>query len=386
MIATGFPTSPDAIAAKMNGEIVPYRGRHIAILPSPMVQNHAAFFMRDQTDNLHCVWFAGELEGKADISIYHSTLTSGAKQWGPAIQRTDDPSRSEQNPILFQPNRKHTYLLHTAQPGGDQDRCVVRIREIGERPRDLDLPLGTFVRARPIVRADGAWLLPLFHCVHQKGARWTGRNDYASLAISYDQGFTWRRVDVPQSTGCVHMTVVPLSDSQMVAFFRRRQADYVYRTQSNDGGESWSIPTATNIPNNNSSIAAIQMQDGRICLICNPVNKDMSSERRLSLYDELGEDSRPEANGGCTPVWGVPRAPLIVFFSSDQGATFLNPIEVWNSSGACLSNNSSDGYNQELSYPAISQRNDGDLEIAFTLHRRAIAYVRIPASEFNEAS
>ncbi len=382
----GFPLTPDAIAAQMSGNIFDYGTRKIAVLPSPMVQNHAAFLMRDNADTLQCVWFAGELEGKADISIIHSELRPDAIAWSQAVRRTDDPDRSEQNPILFQDISGDIHLLHTAQPGGDLDRCVVRMRRLGQQPRDLDLPMGTFVRARPVVRHDGAWLLPLFHCVHQSGARWTGRHDYASVAITHDGGQTWRRVDVPQSTGCVHMSIVPITHDKMVAFFRRRQADFVYRTETSDGGETWSVPRPTNIPNNNSSIAVQRLLDGRIALVCNPINKDMSTARRQSLYDELGDDNRPEADGGCTPVWGVPRAPLTVFFSSDDGQKFDNPVVVWNSSGACLSNNSTDGHNQELSYPALAQHKSGDLDIAFTLHRRAIAFVRIPASEFTEAS
>ena len=111
---------------------------------------------------------------------------------------------------------------------------------------------------------------------------------------------SWRRVEVPGSTGCVHMTIVPLTASHMVAIFRRRQADFVHRTESHDAGEPWSVPVPTDLPNNNSSIAATRLRDGRIALVCNPVNAAMDPSRRASLYDELGDDNRPEAEGGCT--------------------------------------------------------------------------------------
>ncbi|MCA8880048.1 MAG: exo-alpha-sialidase [Rhodobacteraceae bacterium] len=368
-----FPTSPESIAARMTGR--PEAG--IALLPSPMIQNHAAFLAQGP-DGLDCVWFGGSLEGKADICVYRSRL--GGTGWGPAEKLTDDPDRSEQNPILFHAPDGRTCLIHTAQPGGDQDRCVVRMREIGSSPADLPLPQGTFVRAAPHVRSDGAWLLPLFHCTAQDGARWTGRHDTASVAISANAGQNWRLVPVPDSTGCVHMTLVPGQDC-LVALFRRRQADFVYRSESRDGGESWSVPAPTPVPNNNSSIAAIRLSDGRIALACNPINGAMSPERRASLYDELGDDDRPEATGGCTPVWGVPRAPLVVAFSSDDGLSFDHQVVVADSAGTCLSNISTDGKNQELSYPALAEAPDGSLDVAFTLHRRAIAHVRLAPSE-----
>ena len=178
------------------------------------------------------------------------------------------------------------------------------------------------------------------------------------------------------------MTLVPLEGNKIIALFRRRQADFVYKSLSEDGGESWQEPTATNIPNNNSSIAAMRMKDGRIALVCNPVNAQMDSSRRDSLYDELGIDERPEAAGGCQPIWGVARAPLSLFFSTGDGEHFGDEIILWNSSGNCLTNNSEDGLNQELSYPTILQSDAGDLNIAFTLHRRAIAHICIPYSAF----
>ncbi len=380
MLLRSLPETPDQIADRMDGKSHPLsNGGSVAFLPSPRVQNHAAFLLRRPNGSLLCAWFAGGLEGKADICIHLSELDAATGQWSAAQQITDDPDRSEQNPVLFDAPDGRQLLIHTAQPGGDQDRCVVRMREIGSAPVDLPLPLGTFVRARPVVRADGAWLLPLFHCVHSPGARWTGRNDYASVAITTDAGQTWRQVEVPGSTGCVHMTLVPLSDAHIVAFFRRRQSDFVHRTESLDGGETWSVPAPNDLPNNNSSIAAMQLGDRRIAVVCNPVNAAMDPSRRTSLYDELGDDARPEAEGGCTPIWGVPRGPLILALSDDEGRSFPLRQIIADGPGTCLSNNSEDGQNKELSYPAMSQNDTGDIDICFSYHRRAIAHIRVPA-------
>ena len=378
-----LPSNISGIIERMNGKVQTFsNGWQAALLPSPCVQNHAAFLYRGLVGDLRCAWFAGGLEGKSDICIHSSILDEKSGLWQSAQALTDDPLRSEQNPVLFSPDEQRTLLFHTAQPGGNQDQCIVRMREVGKSPRNTDLPTGSFVRARPIVRSDGAWLLPLHHCTHVPGSRWTGRHDYASVAITTDEGHSWRCVNVPNSIGCVHMTLVPLDGDKIIALFRRRQADFVYKTLSEDGGESWQEPTATNIPNNNSSIAAMRMKDGRIALVCNPVNAQMDGSRRVSLYDELGIDERPEAAGGCQPIWGVARAPLSLFFSTGDGEHFGDEIILWNSSGNCLTNNSEDGLNQELSYPTILQSDSGDLNIAFTLHRRAIAHICIPYSAF----
>lgn len=371
--------TPTEIAEQMTGALrTCSKGRATALLPSPRDQNHAAFLSRRADGQLYCLWFGGALEGKADICIHRATLAPGATQWGRAEQLTDDPDRSEQNPIQFHAPDGRALLIHTAQPGGRQDECVVRLRKIGQAPVDLPLPRGTFVRAPIHVRPDGAWLMGLFHCTPQPGHQWTGSHDTAAVAISHDQGNTWRSVAVPRSTGCVHMTIAPLDDGSLAAFFRRRQADHVHRSQSHDGGETWTAPEPTDVPNNNSSIAVIALQDGQLAMACNPVNAAMHPDRRASLYDELGNDDRPRARGGCNPVWGVPRAPLTLCLSGNGGRTFPRRIVIDDSPGTCLSNDSLDGRNHELSYPALNQAPDGSLDIAYTYFRRAIKHVRLP--------
>lgn len=372
--------TPEAIADGMDGVLRPEGpGRVQALLPSPCVQNHAPF-LSSGPEGLQCLWFGGSLEGRADVSIWRATLVDGV--WGPAERLTDDPERSEQNPVQFHAPDGRALLLHTAQPGGDQDACVVRLRAIGEPPCDLALPLGSFIRAPILVREDGAWLMALHRCISRPGARWTGAYDTAALAISPDAGRTWRLVEVPHSQGCVHMAPVQTGPNSFAAFFRRRQADFVYRTESVDGGESWSAPVATDVPNNNSSIAVIRLRDGRLAMACNPVNAAAHpGSRRASLYDEVAEgDDRPDARGGCDPVWGVPRAPMALCLSTDDGRRFTTRLVIDDGPGTCLTNNSIDGANREMSYPSLLQQPDGTIDLAYTFHRRAIRHVRLTPS------
>ena len=75
-------------------------GRSDALLPAPQVQNHAANLAFLPDNSLGCVWFAGTQEGVPDISVWFSALAPGSDQWSTPVQLSDDPSRSEQNPIL----------------------------------------------------------------------------------------------------------------------------------------------------------------------------------------------------------------------------------------------------------------------------------------------
>ena len=383
---------PDQIAARMTGRLTQTApGRTEAFLPSPKIQNHAAFLAPLPGGHLLCAWFGGTLEGKSDISIHASVLLPGADAWGPAQQISDDPAHSEQNPVIFAAPDGGLWLFHTAQPSGNQDECQIRMAPLHLDPADptmissgegrfLDLPRGSFIRAPLVVRDDGAWLLPIFRCIPRPGQKWNGSHDIAAVGVSTDGGASWRLDEVPGSIGSVHMSPVDLGGGRIAAFYRRRQADFVHRSDSRDGGRTWSAPVATDLPNNNSSIAAIRLADGRIAVIGNPVNAEMSPDRRASLYDELGEDdARPDADptGGCVPIWGVPRAPVVVALSTDGGATFPQRLLIEDGPGTCTSNDSTDGRNMEMSYPWIWQAPDGGLHLAYTYHRRAIKHVHL---------
>ncbi len=391
MSFTGLPA--DAIPGLMTGEIIAnpaQAGRGDAYLPSPCIQNHAAnlAFLPDGT--LTCVWFGGTMEGMGDISIYMSRLRPGAERWSAPEKMSDDPAKSEQNPLLFNAPDGNVWLLYTSQTSGNQDGSVVKCRISGDGGRTFgdvnvlcDLP-GTFVRQPIIVNSRGTWLLPVFRCVGLPGERWTGDADTAAVLMSRDAGESWTMTAVPESLGAVHMNIVPLDGDNLVAFYRNRFSEYVLASRSSDGGESWSAPEPVNLPNNNSSIQAKKLKDDVIAMVYNHCNASMSDARRVSLYDEIEGDEEtvaaPEApSERRKAIWGVPRAPLSLAFSTDGGRSFPRHIDLDTGDGYCLSNNSKDSVNREFSYPSITQGSDGVVHIAYTYYRRAIKYVRLSA-------
>jgi predicted neuraminidase len=380
---------PEQIAALMDGVVRPVGdGRADAFLPCATVQNHAANLAYLPDGTLTCVWFGGTMEGMGDISVYLSRLAPGSDTWSAAEQLSDDAAKSEQNPLIFVAPDGKVWLLYTSQTSGNQDGSVVKRRistdggkTFGPVDTLCDVP-GTFVRQPIIVNGRGEWLLPLFRCIKIPGQRWTGDADFASVLISADGGASWSMHDVPDSIGAVHMNIVPLVGDEMAAFYRHRFAEYVLRSVSLDGGRTWSAPLPTNLPNNNSSVQAVRLTSGRIAIVYNHSSAATSSDRRLSLYDEI-EGEEPEAgpaaatSGERKAIWGVPRAPLSLAFSDDDGMTFADRVDLETGDGYCLTNNSKDGLNREFSYPSVIEGPDGALHIAFTYFRRAVKYVRL---------
>ncbi|AGH86517.1 sialidase family protein [Ralstonia pseudosolanacearum] len=362
-----------------------------AFLPTPCVQNHAANLHALPNGDLLCVWFGGTQEGIPDVSIYLSRLAAGSTEWQPATKLSDDPTRSEQNPVLFTTPTGDLWLIYTAQLSGHQNTAIVRRRistDGGQSWGPIETlfdQAGTFVRQPIVVLPDGAWACPVFLCRTQPGERWVGNDDISAVMISEDQGRTWSRHDVPDSVGCVHMNVQTLADGSLLALYRSRWADRVYASRSQDG-RTWSAPQATALPNNNSSIQFVALRNGHLALVYNESDASHSTGRRTSLYDDIedaedhGELRDQQASTRGTAFWGAPRAPLSLAISEDGGHTWRRRRNIEIGDGYCMTNNSADQRNREYSYPSIVQGTDGALHIAFTYFRQRIKYVTVDES------
>jgi predicted neuraminidase len=361
-----------------------------AYLPSPCVQNHAANIMPLPGGDLACVWFGGTQEGIPDISVYFSRLPAGSDRWSQAVRLSDDPTRSEQNPILFPAPEGSLWLLWTAQISGNQDTAIVRRRVSGDNGKtwgpietlfDTVGASGVFVRQPPAVLDNGDIVLPIFYCNGRPGEKWVGSYDTSAVRISRDGGRTWQECQVPDSTGCVHMDVSQLHDGSLLALFRSRWADSIYASRSTDRGRNWSAPVPAGLPNNNSSIQFTVLANGHLALVFNDTNAEGVTELRASLYDDIEDESglqEPVARAGERhAVWGVPRAPMTLAISEDGGRTWARKRNLEVGDGYCMTNNSREQLNREYSYPSIKQGPDGALHIAFTYFRQAIKYVRV---------
>ncbi len=282
--------------------------------------------------------------------------------------------------------------IWTAQISGNQDTALVRYRMSEDNGRSwgpiatlFDAPAtgGIFMRQPVVVLDNGDWLLPVWYCKSTPGKKWVGDQDTAGVMISTDQGRTWRENELPDSLGCVHMSIVDLHDGTLAAFFRSRWADNVYVSRSGDRGRSWTAPAPTALPNNNSSIQVTRLANGHLAMVYNHSSAADATERRVSLYDDIEDDTDDgKVVAAIDPTrrstfWGVPRAPMTLAISQDGGHTWPHRRNIEVGDGYCMTNNSREGLNREFSYPSIVQTPDGALHVAFTYFRQAIKYVRL---------
>ena len=230
---------------------------------------------------------------------------------------------------------------------------------------------GTFIRQPIVTLANGHLLLPVFKCRIAPGEKWSGHNDNNGVYRSTDEGKSWRFTEVPDSLGCVHMNIVPVSETHLIAFCRSRWADFIYRTESHDAGATWHAPQPTSLPNNNSSIQCTRLSDGRLAMVYNHSSAANATGRRTSLHDdpEVGETAATQSIEGRQAFWGAPRGPLTLVFSTGDGRSWHGRQDIDTSDGFCLTNNSVSRANRELSYPVLLEGPGNRLDIAFTWFR-----------------
>ena len=325
--------------------------------------SHAATLVETANGDLLCAWFNGPGEGEPDTNIVLSRLPAGTDTWLPPEQLSSDVRRSEQNPLLFVTPEDAVWLLHTSNEPHDQStsRVIRRISSDGglswERSEVLFDHLGSFIRNPVVVLSNGDWLLPAYDC--DKTAERT------VIRLSTDRGESWSVIELPDAVGQVQMSVVELSPGELVGYFRSRAADRIYRSVSKDNGRTWTSPERTALPNNNSAVQVLRLDDGRLVMVFN----DSSAERDQFRWVDDGK-------GGVRRK--TLRTPLTLALSEDDGATwpYWRNLQVQDEEYR----ENEFGY----SYPTLLQTRDGRLHVAYSYLRKTIKHV-ILAPEWIQA-
>lgn len=325
--------------------------------------SHAATLVETANGDLLCAWFNGPGEGEPDTNIVLSRLPAGTDTWLEPVQLSSDARRSEQNPLLFVTPEDDVWLLHTSNEPHDQStsRVIRRVSSDGglswERSEVLFDHLGSFIRNPVAVLSNGDWLLPAYDC--DKTAERT------VIRLSTDRGESWSVIELPDAVGQVQMSVVELSPGELVGYFRSRAADRIYRSVSKDNGRTWTSPERTALPNNNSAVQVLRLDDGRLVMVFN----DSSAERDQFRWVDDGK-------GGVRRK--TLRTPLTLALSEDDGATwpYWRNLQVQDEEYR----ENEFGY----SYPTLLQTRDGRLHVAYSYLRKTIKHV-ILAPEWIQA-
>lgn len=345
---------------KVDTALLPTGGKNTA---------HAPTLLETKDGGLICAWFAGTFEGSGDISIIVSKLNPETQEWSEATVVSKGIDRSEQNPAFFRAPNDEIWLIYTSQlsrqEGKDnmQFTSIIMVQKSADEGKNWGEPEvlfedeGTFSRQAVQILSNGRWIFSTWICEDSAEGL---TNDPTEFRISDDEGTTWKKVRMPESNGRVHANVIEVTEGHLVAFMRSRFADYIYRSESNDFGDTWTVPEPTTLPNNNASISAIKLDSGEIALAYN---------RNSASNAEFGK-----------VAWPGLRNPVAVSVSEDGGKTWPIGRVLEAAEGFIGSENKVN--NSQHEYPTILQDSEGTLHLVYAYNNRlCVKYVRFEKSE-----
>lgn len=166
------------------------------------------------------------------------------------------------------------------QPDADQARLErYRERTKEQLKQPLMLRLGWMPRAHPLVRSDGAVIIPL-----------SNENfNIAAMAITRDGGESWALSHMVPEAGLTQPTLVEFPDGRITAFFRNSdRRKRIKRSDSTDGGMTWSEVTLASLPHLGAGIEAIRLRNGHLAMIYNDKEQDPRDRLAISISTDEG--------------------------------------------------------------------------------------------------
>ena len=264
---------------------------------------HPAAIEELDNGDLLVVYYGGDGEYAEDTAVYGMRKRPGEDRWSKPQVVADTPYRSEGNAVIWQAPNGHVWLFYVCRYGEtwSTSRIKAKIsRDQGVTWSDstiIAFEQGMMVRNRPIVLADGDYLLPVYH---EKGNdREVVGAESVSLFLRFEpKTKTWRKSgQIISANGNIQPAVATVSGDHLVAYCRRgggygaNEKGFIVRAESRDGGKTWTRGVDSEFPNPNAAVDFLRLASGNLLLI---YNNSMNRRTPLSAALSLdGDQSYP---------------------------------------------------------------------------------------------
>ncbi len=288
---------------------------------------HAATLIDLGDAGLLTTWMGGSYETAPDVALLAARLPPGTDRWTPPQVIASVDGHSLGQPVFLARPGGELWFFYVVIMGRDWTTAIPYLKTShdggatwGEPVQLFDYP-GLMLRSRVIV-LDKRIIVPAYD-----ENTWQSR-----MIVSDDDGATWRlTAPMVSPDGNIHPTLVKCDDGRLLAYIRTGgKGGVLWRSESHDGGETWSALTATTLPNPNSGLDLLRLRSGRLALAFNN-----SPTHRTPLCVALADEA--------------------------ENWRWLQTIE--------------DEY-AEISYPTLAQTQDGALHLVYTYRRENIHYAR----------
>lgn len=302
---------------------------------APFPSAHASTLV-ETPQGLMAAWFGGTHERHKDVGIWTSHLLNG--KWTPPVEVANGVQSETLrypcwNPVLFQMPGAELLLFYKVGPSPSEWwGMLIRSRDGGQTwsaPEKLPEGILGPIKNKPVLLKDGTLLCP--SSSEHDGWR-------VHFESTKDAGRTWQKTEAindGKQYAAIQPAILQHPDGSLQILCRSKN-DAVLESFSNDNGKTWSPLQKTSLPNPNSGIDAVTLNDGRYAVVYNKATQKKGGDRS-KLYIALSKDGKHWSD--LLPLENEPK--------------------------------------QEFSYPAVIQTSDGRIQITYTWKRQRIKYASI---------
>jgi predicted neuraminidase len=299
---------------------------------------HPASITELDNGDLYIAYYGGDGEYRPGTAVFGTRRTAGVNEWSAPVVLAKDPFYSVGNGVVWQAPGGRVWLFYVVRPGATWSSSRIAAKVSTDNAATwsdssiVSFEEGMMVRSQPIKLLDGDYLLPVYR---ETGEPNFVGADTCSLFLRFDpETKQWTETNrVYSRLGNLQPSVAQVDEIHLIAYCRRgadykpRTDGFMVRTESHDGGKTWSEGRETEFPNPNAAVDFIKLNSGNLLLV---YNNSMSS-----------------------------RKPLTAALSTDGGKTFLPGVNI---------GESQDSY----AYPYAIQTRDGRIRVVYTSDRRSV--------------
>jgi len=305
----------------------------------PGKYKHPATIEELANGDLYIAYYGGDGEYAEVTAVYGMRKKKGEAKWSSPQIIADTPFYSDGNAVVWQAPDGVAWLFYVCRFGDTWSTSRIKAKlshDNGNTWSDSFLVVmeeGMMVRSRPLLLADGDYLLPIYHE--------TGHDpevvgaDSSSLFLRFNpKTKKWSQTNhIHSKKGNIQPSVVQLTDDHLVAYCRRGGGygpgteGFVVRSESRDGGRTWSEGQDTKFPNPNAAIDLLKLKNGHLVFV----------------YNNSGTE----------------RTPLTVAVSMDGEKSYPHRRNV------------AEG-DHDYAYPYFIQSKDGKIHLIYTSDKRSV--------------
>lgn len=303
---------------------------------------HPASITQLANGDLYLAYYCGSGEYSVDTAVYGARLSRGGTKWSTPIAIADTPFRSEGNPVVWQAADGKVWLFYVVRYGATWSTSLIQAKISSDGAKTWSDPMlvtmtpGMMVRSRPLGITNGDILLPAYHETGNDPEK-VGPES-CSLFIRFDaMKHTWTETNhIHSRIGNIQPAVDRIKDDLLVCYCRRggdyedRKDGRIVRSESHDGGRTWSQGKETHFKNPNAAVDFLRLKNGHHLLIFN------------------------DSTSG--------RTPLTVALSTDGDRSYSHRMNIV------------EGKEGDFGYPYAIQTDDGKIHVVFTANGRSTIY------------